>query len=182
MPHVIERAASGRSKCRGCGAKIPAGELRFGERLPNPFADDGGEMTQWYHVACAALTRPEPFLETLETTTEPLGDREWLEHEATLGAAHRRLPRVRTAERAATGRAGCRACRAPIEKGAWRLSLQYYEDGRFVPSGFIHARCAASYLETTEISRRVKHFSPALGESDLAEISAEVNAGSAPPC
>ena len=39
MPHVIEPAASGRAKCRGCGEKIAKGKLRFGERLPNPFGD-----------------------------------------------------------------------------------------------------------------------------------------------
>jgi hypothetical protein len=30
MPHVIEHAASGRAKCRGCDAKIDKDELRFG--------------------------------------------------------------------------------------------------------------------------------------------------------
>ena len=39
MPHVIEPAPTGRAKCRGCGEKIGAGELRFGESLPNPFAE-----------------------------------------------------------------------------------------------------------------------------------------------
>jgi len=32
----FESATSGRSKCRGCGEVIQRGELRFGERLPNP--------------------------------------------------------------------------------------------------------------------------------------------------
>jgi Poly(ADP-ribose) polymerase and DNA-Ligase Zn-finger region len=180
MPHVIERAATGRAKCRGCGGKIAADQMRFGERLPNPFADDGGEMTQWFHVACGALTRPEPFLETLPTVAGPIDDRAWLEHEARLGATHRRLPRVRAAERAASGRATCRACREPIPKDAWRIALQYYEDGRFVPSGFIHARCAASYLETTDLLRRVRHFSPDLGDDDLRGLSDELAVGDPP--
>ena len=34
-------------KCRGCGRPIARGELRFGERLPNAFAE--GEMTVWFH-------------------------------------------------------------------------------------------------------------------------------------
>ena len=65
MPHVIEPAPSGRASCRGCGGKIPNGSLRFGECLPNPYADEGGEMTHWFHLPCAAYRRPEPFLETL---------------------------------------------------------------------------------------------------------------------
>ncbi len=49
MPHFIEEAKSGRSKCRGCGNLIAKGELRFGEVMENPLADDS-EMTLWYHV------------------------------------------------------------------------------------------------------------------------------------
>ena len=52
MPHVFEEASSGRSKCRGCGVPIAKGELRFGERLPNPFGE--GEVTHWFHPMCAA--------------------------------------------------------------------------------------------------------------------------------
>jgi len=176
MPHVIERAASGRAKCRGCGERIGAAELRFGERVPNPYAEDEGETTHWFHLACAAFRRPEPFLETLTTRPEAIEGRAAWEHEAELGRTHRRLPRVSTAERAASGRAACRSCREAIAKGAWRISLVYDEDGRFVPSGFIHVRCARSYLETIEVMARLKHFSPALGDADLAEIQAELEA------
>ena len=169
MAHVIEPAPSGRAKCRGCGAAIARDSLRFGERLPNPFADEGGEMTHWFHLPCAAFRRPEPFLEALAATECPIGDRPQLEHDARLGVAHRRLPRVNTAERAPSGRATCRACRSPIDKGAWRISLLYDEDGRFA-SGTIHVTCAATYLETTEVMSRLKHFTPTLTESDIEEI------------
>jgi hypothetical protein len=172
MAHVIEVASSGRAKCRGCLKQISSGERRFGERLPNPYSDDGGEMTHWYHLLCAAFRRPEPFLETLDASTDAVDSRDPLVHEAKLGIAHRRLPRVSTAERAPTGRANCRACKTPIEKDAWRLALVFYEDGRFVPSGFMHAKCATAYLETTEIMPRVRHFSPTLTEADCDEIQA----------
>jgi hypothetical protein len=171
MAHVIEPASSGRAKCRGCGERIAAGELRFGERLPNPFAE--GEMTQWFHVECAALKRPEPFLETLGERTEALPDRERLESEARSGVIHRRLPRVNGAERAPSGRAQCRSCRATIEKGAWRITLVYYDSGRFEPSGSIHARCAQAYFETTDLLARLRRFSPSLTEQDLQELEAE---------
>ncbi|MFI5177094.1 MAG: hypothetical protein ACHQO8_00935 [Vicinamibacterales bacterium] len=179
MAHVIEPASSGRAKCRGCGDRIAAGDLRFGERLPNPFADDDAEMTHWFHLRCAAFRRPEPLIETLEGTAVEVADRDDLLREARLGVAHRRLPRVSATARASSGRATCRACREPIAKDAWRISLVFYEDGRFVPAGFVHVTCAASYFETTDVMSRVTHFSPALTDTDLAEIRALMQ--SSPP-
>lgn len=176
MAHVIERAPTGRAKCRACGRPIARDTLRLGERLPNPFDEKGGEMTHWFHLPCAAFRRPGPFLEALGGTTEAIDERDTLQREAELGLTHRRLPRVNTAERASSGRASCRACRAPIEKGAWRVSLLYDEDGRFVPSGFIHLACAATYLETTAILPRLRHFTPALAADDVGEIEAALNA------
>jgi hypothetical protein len=114
--------------------------------------------------------RPEPFLATLPEVADPIDDRERLEHEAQLGVAHRRLPRATTIVRASSGRAACRACKELIEKGAWRIALMYYEDGRFAASGFIHLGCARAYLETTELLTRLKHFSPELTDADWTEI------------
>ena len=173
MPHIIEPASSGRAKCRACGEKISAGELRFGERLPNPFADEGGEMTHWYHVQCAVYRRPEAFVEIAEAgQLGTVADADRLAADARLGVAHRRVPRVSRAERASTGRATCRSCKALIEKGAWRIALVFYEEGRFSPGGFVHATCAVSYFETPDILARVRHFSPGLEEADVAEIGA----------
>lgn len=180
MPHIIERARSGRAKCRGCGERIGAGEPRFGERVPNPFAEDDAETTHWFHIQCAAFMRPEPFLEMLPSATEAeteaglTDDRERLEHDARLGLAHRRLPRVTTIGRAPSGRAACRSCRETIDKGAWRIALVYYEDGRFVPSGFIHVRCVSTYLETSEVMSRLRHFSRTLSDVDWTEIQGQL--------
>jgi hypothetical protein len=66
----------------------------------------------------------------------------------------------------------CRSCRGNIEKGAWRISLVYYEHGRFEPSGFIHVPCARAYLETTDVLPRLKRFAPQLNDEDLREIGA----------
>lgn len=175
MPHTIEHAPSGRAMCRGCGKKVAKGDQRFGERLPNPYAEgDGGEMTHWFHLPCAAYRRPEPLLETLATFSDPIDDRARLEHDARQGVAHRRLPRVSAAGRAPTGRATCRACKEPIAKDTWRVALVFYEDGRFVPSGFIHAACVATHIETTEIMDRVRHFSPDLSPGDLTALAAAI--------
>lgn len=178
MPHVFEMARTGRAKCRGCGQPIPAGSQRFGERVPNPFADEGAETTHWFHVPCGAFLRPESFLAGLAETTDAVPDRETLVQQAELGTRFRRLPRATRVERASTGRATCRACREPIEKGAWRIALLYYEDGRFSPSGFIHVTCAPAYLETTEVLPRLRHFSPDLGDAEAAEIESLLRSGS----
>jgi hypothetical protein len=174
MAHALELASTGRATCRGCGLKIQARTLRLGERVPNPFSDDGGETTHWYHPACGAYRRPEAMVQALESATDAVGvipDRDALTREAQLGITHRRVSRVSTASLAPTGRATCRACKVLIDKDTWRIALLYYEDGRFVPSGFIHAACAVSYLETTDILPRVRHFSPDLTEPDIEALA-----------
>ena len=171
MNHTIEAASSGRSKCRGCGRVIAKDELRFGERLPNPFAE-GTEMTHWFHLPCAAMKRPEVFLETMldERFKGSGSDRKRLRELAEEGIEHRRLPRIDGAERAPTGRAACRSCRELIEKDVWRIRLVFFEEGQFNPSGYIHATCASEYLGTSDVVDRIANFSPELTEEELEEI------------
>ncbi len=170
MAHVIEPAASGRSRCRGCARAIAKGELRFGERMANPFADEG-DATFWFHLACAACKRPEPFLEALAAAA-PVEDGARLEAAARRGLELRRLPRIDAAERASSARALCRDCRETIAKDDWRIKLVYFEDGRFVPGGFVHARCAAGYFGTADVLERVLRFTPALAEGPPEERAA----------
>ena len=164
MPRLLEAATSGRAKCRGCGVSIKKDEIRLGERLPNPFAE--GEMTHWYHPACAAFKRPETFLEVAEDQPGSIEDCEALVTQASIGVAHRRVPRVNGAQKSPTGRASCRSCREPIAKDAWRVALVFYEDGRYQPSGYIHAGCAAGYFETLEIELPARHFSGGIDDED----------------
>jgi len=170
MPHAIEPAASGRAKCRGCGQPIAKGELRFGERLPNPFADEG-DMTIWFHLPCGAYKRPEAFREALAETGEAVDGHDELGEVAARGLEHRRLPRVDGAERAPTGRARCRSCHEPIAGDTWRIRLVFFEEGMFSPSGFIHVGCAGEYLGTTDLLDRVRHFSPGLTADDRAALA-----------
>lgn len=179
MGHVIEPASSGRAKCRSCGAAIVKDELRFGERQPNAFGD--GEMTLWLHLRCAALQRPEPFLEALAAGEGASVDKlDELRTIAEFGVAHRQVPRVHGASLAPTGRARCRSCRELIDKDAWRIELVFFEGYRFAPSGYIHAKCARDYLETTDIIDRVRHFSPELGVDEIQELRERLNFGSEP--
>lgn len=168
MPHVIEPASSGRAKCRACDLPIAKGELRFGERQPNAFGD--GEMTLWFHVRCAAYARPEPFLATVEEQPAATALFEELSTAARFGLAHRRVPRIHGAERASSGRALCRSCKEAIGKGEWRIPIVFFEEYRFSPGGFVHARCARIYFETAAIADRLRHFNPSLSDEDLGDL------------
>jgi ribosomal protein L37AE/L43A len=173
VPHLIEPAATGRAKCRGCGQAIAAGVLRFGESVPNPFGD--GETSHWYHLDCGAFKRPQSFLQALEGAGG-VEDPDRLRAAAQEGIDHERLPRIGGAERDPSGRAQCRHCKTNIAKGAWRITLVFWEEGRFNAAGFVHPGCAGAYFETPEVMPRVKRFAPALGEADLQEIGAQVSA------
>jgi hypothetical protein len=169
MPHVFEPAPTGRAKCRGCGRPIEKGELRFGERIPNPYAE--GETTLWFHPLCAAYKRPEAMLETLAQARESMPEPETLERAARGASAHRRLPRIDGAERAPTSQAKCRHCHEPIARGTWRIRLVFYEEGRFSPGGFVHLTCRAAYFEGADILAPLLHFSPDLSAEDRADLT-----------
>jgi hypothetical protein len=174
MEHVFEIAPTGRARCRGCGKSIAKGDLRFGERIDNPYGE--GETSLWFHPRCGAYRRPEPFLSALESTTEDVPDSAELESAARAGVEHRRLPRLAAAERSPTGRARCRSCRELIAKDDWRLALVFYQESRFEPSGFLHARCATGYLGTAEILDRLEHFGP-LSPDDRRAVEQAIAAG-----
>ncbi len=167
-PCFFEPASSGRSKCRGCGGRIERGELRFGERLPNPFAE--GQMTLWYHPICAAYKRPEPVLQAIGNNFQNLPGPEGLEQAARSSLAFRRLPRIDGAERAPSGQAKCRSCRQRIERGSWRIRLVFYEEGSFSPGGFVHLGCRKAYFETEDIQDQVLHFSSALSSEEREDL------------
>jgi hypothetical protein len=168
VPDSIQAAPTGRAKCKGCGNAIAKGELRFGETGPNSFGE--GEATSWFHLACAALMRPEKLLPVLEATSDELAERVWLEEAARFGVEHRRLPRLLRAERASSGRAHCRSCRELIAKGDWRFALQMFEEGRATAIGTIHVTCAEAYFGTADVLSRVRRLSPDLSEPDLADL------------
>jgi len=169
MPHLFEPAPTGRAKCRGCGRPIAKGELRFGERIPNPFAE--GEATLWFHPLCAAYKRPEPLLDTVLQSPGSVPDPEALERAAQGVSVHRRLPRIDGAERAPSSQAKCRSCHEPIPRGAWRIRLVFYEEGRFNPAGFVHLTCRGDYFEGAGILAPLLHFSPDLSAEDRAELA-----------
>jgi hypothetical protein len=175
MAHVFEPATSGRSRCRGCARNIERGELRFGERIPNPFAE--GETTLWFHPLCAAYKRPEVLLQALGEPGASVAEREALERAARSSSSFRRLPRIDGAERAPSSQAKCRSCREPIARGAWRIRLVFYEEGRFSAGGCVHLDCRKAYFEREDVLEPVLHFSPDLVEAERADLVRAFEAG-----
>ena len=168
VPDSIQPAPTGRAKCRGCGKAIAKAELRFGETGPNSFGE--GEATSWFHLACAALMRPEKLLPVLEASSDEQPDQALLLETARSGIEHHRLPRMLRVERASSGRAHCRSCRELIAKGDWRFALQMFEEGRPTPIGTIHASCAEAYFGTADVLPRAQRLTPDLSEAELDDL------------
>lgn len=148
MGDVIDTAASGRSKCRGCQQKIEKGNLRYGEAVPNAFG--AGDALHWYHLRCGAERRSEPFAAALGAHEGDVPERAKLAELAAVGVAHPRWCRLARAERAPSGRARCQHCRELIDKDALRVALERVDEGMTNPAGFVHVRCAGGYGGSTE--------------------------------
>ncbi|MEI9936518.1 MAG: hypothetical protein WDO69_04765 [Pseudomonadota bacterium] len=179
MASVIERASSGRAKCRVCGQAIAKGEERFGEALPNAYGE--GESLFWFHLRCAACCRPESLLAMFEQGQGAPAESAELSELARGGVAHPRLSRILRAERASSGRARCRHCRELIDQGAWRLALQMFEEGRFNSIGTIHAACAVHYFGVEPTVDRLTLPSNQLDADELAAVVANMREGATRP-
>lgn len=179
MTSVIERASSGRAKCRACGQAIAKGEERFGEALPNAYGE--GESLFWFHLRCAACARPEQLLSVLERGEARLDGASELIALAREGVLQPRLSRILRAERASSGRARCRHCRELIEQDSLRLALQMFEEGRFNSIGTIHARCAVHYFGVEPAIERLTLPSNQLGTPELDAVVATMREGARQP-
>ena len=49
-PFAIERAKTGRAKCKKCKCPIDKDQIRIAKFMANPFGD--GKMKCWHHVTC----------------------------------------------------------------------------------------------------------------------------------
>lgn len=127
-------------------------------------------MTLWFHPLCAAYKRPQPLLEFLEQTTESVADKENLRRAAHKSVTNPRIPRIDGAEKSRSGQAKCRNCHEPIVRESWRIRIVFYEEGRFAPGGYVHLGCRTAYFESDEVLEPVLQFSPALSETERAEL------------
>ncbi|MCO5168965.1 MAG: PARP-type zinc finger-containing protein [Planctomycetes bacterium] len=178
MPHTIEEAKSGRATCRTCKAKIDKGVLRFGEEVPNQFAE--GPSYQWHHLACAAKKKPAQLQQALEAFPGEVPDRAALEQTIQEHKGKARATTLPYAERAPTGRSRCMVCEAPIAKGELRVAVEREVDtGSFVSrgAGYLHPACAKEHAEADpDLLDGVRQNSVSLAPADLEAIAAALGA------
>lgn len=152
MASIIEIAKSGRATCRGCGEKIAKDVIRFGEEVPNAFAEEGGTTYRWWHLPCAAKKHANDLRKALKTFEGEVPDRAALDA-AIEENAHPDFP---YAEVAANGRAKCRVCREAITKGVVRVAFErLYDTGMGVTktAGYVHTACVPKSEEATTLGR-----------------------------
>jgi hypothetical protein len=177
MPHVIEIAKSGRASCRGCGSKIEKDSVRFGEEVPNVFAQEAGNTYRYWHLPCAATKLANDLRDTLVGTDIEVPNR--AELDAAI-AAHVH-PDYPYAEAAPNGRAKCRVCQETITKGAFRIVFERVVEtsmGLTRGAGYTHARCAMRYpdardLGVAALSERLTAHS-LLDAATLASVTQEL--------
>ena len=58
--------------------------------------------------------------------------------------------------------------------------VSIFEDGRISPGGSVHLGCRREYFETGDVLAALLQFSPALAESDRAELTRACAEDSAP--
>jgi hypothetical protein len=70
-----------------------------------------------------------------------------------------------------SGQAKCRSCHEPIARGAWRIRLAFWEEGRFSTGGYVHVGCRKAYIGTDEVLDRTLQFSPDLSDGERDELA-----------
>lgn len=174
-PFVIEGARSSRSRCKTCRRKIEKGVLRIGIRVEGPY----GVGHMWHHLACAARRRFEDVeeafrMEAWNEAKEPPQNIPDLEKLRALAEKadetkkqRKQIPHV---ELDPSGRAKCKQCDEPIEKGTARFILgREVEFGGQVRVGPInvHPRCVREALEAPDNGTDVASFEEAIKANSI---------------
>lgn len=171
MAETIEIAKTGRARCRGCRQPIEKGALRFGEEQPSQFAE--GMQWAWYHLPCAAKSKPVPLKAAMDAFGGEIPDRAAIE--AAMAEADESPSVYPYAERAPTARSRCLQCREPIDKGALRVATERELEAMGRPgTGYLHPRCAAQYIEHDDLPTAIRKNSRGLGDADFAELEREL--------
>lgn len=178
-PFKVEKARSGRSKCKGCKRPIQKDKVRIGIMIEGPF----GPGYLWHHLSCAMRRRPEdveqayadqvweeglevPSLESLRAEAEKLESKKSEKKEA---------PYV---EVAPTGRSKCKHCAEPIEKGAFRVAVlrnvEFYGQTRSGPIN-VHPACVVKELEADDCATEAEGFADLVRENSKGLDAAQID-------
>jgi hypothetical protein len=179
-PYVIEGARSGRSRCKTCRRTIQKDALRLGILIEGPY----GTGYLWHHLKCAARRQferveeayaAEAWKEAKDPPPKLPGLDELRAHAEK--AAERRKARKTPpyAEIDPSGRARCKQCEQPMEKGAVRIVLgrriQFGNQVRTAPI-HVHVGCVAAALRAEDNASPPEEF-----QDSLRANSADIDAG-----
>ncbi|HEY3446034.1 MAG TPA: hypothetical protein VGK67_06685 [Myxococcales bacterium] len=159
-PYVIEAAKSARSKCKTCRRAIDKGLLRIGILMEGGFYGPG---FMWHHLTCAAKRHLDKVEEAYEQEAwknaqqvpekiPPLEELREVREKAEEKKAERKVfPYV---EIDPSGRAKCKVCNQPIEKGVLRVVLAkevtFGSQTRASPFA-VHPKCTVGAFDNPEV-------------------------------
>lgn len=179
-PYVIEGARSSRSKCKTCRKKIDKDVLRLGVLIEGPY----GVGYLWHHLTCAAKRRLDDVEEAYaaeawkEAKVPPekypgIEELRKLHDEAEEKRQSR--PTIPYVEVDPSGRAKCKACGRPMEKGSLRVVLgrevEFGNQFRTMPV-HVHPGCVVSELEKEDCNTEADGFVTSL-RANSPELSRE---------
>lgn len=179
-PYIVEGARSSRAKCKTCRRKINKDVLRLGILIEGPY----GTGYMWHHLTCAARRRFHDVQAAFdkeawkEAKAPParvpdLAELAKLQEEAEQRRSQRR--QIPYAEPAPSGRARCKHCNAPIDKGSIRVVLgrgvEFGNQVRTAPVN-IHPRCVPHELNNVESTVEAEGFADAL-RANSTDLPAE---------
>jgi hypothetical protein len=173
-PYVIEAARSSRSRCKSCRRAIDKGSLRIGILSEGGFYGPG---YMWHHLGCAARRQWEKVEEAYaqeawKNAKQPPGKlpgldelRAQREKAEEKRAKRKELPYV---EEDPSGRARCKQCGEPMEKGSLRVvvgkDVTFGNQTRTGPMA-VHPRCVKAALEQPDVSTELEGLREALLEN-----------------
>lgn len=169
-PFLIEGARSGRAKCKTCRRAIPKDTLRIGIRVEGPF----GVGHMWHHLSCAAKRQFEKVEEAYameawrfakDEPAELPSLEELRELREVAEQKKKEAKEIPYAELDPSGRAKCKHCGEPMEKGAPRVILgravEFGQQTRTSPIN-VHPACVADALQADDSATEVDGFAEAL--------------------
>lgn len=160
----IEPAASGRAGCRGCGARIAKGELRFAE---SGWGHEGEPSFRYHHLLCAARSIGDKLRPVLAAYLGEIPER--AEIDAALDTGHRGVD-IPRAELARSGRSRCMACDEKIDKDTLRVITERMVERVGMRPGYLHPKCALGYLEGASAEQIVANSDlPEAGRAQLRD-------------
>ena len=179
-PYVIEGARSSRAKCKTCRRKIDKGTLRLGILIEGPY----GVGHMWHHLRCAARRQFDRVAEAYEAEAwkhakEPpekvpdLASLQKLQEDAEQRKKAKKT--IPYAEVDPSGRAKCKNCEQPMEKGALRVVLgggvEFGSQVRVAPIN-VHPGCVADEMKQADCETEPEGFADAL-RANSRDVTAE---------